>query len=281
MTVKQAAPEHLSYSQITEFLKCSHAWELKKLWKAPSLPSWYLIGGTVVHEVTADYDLHLHRTGESLGPEDLRDLFEVAWDEQAALGVQVEPDRSKWKAGGRGKEDADWWQKNGLKMVARWVDFREQSPFELLVADGEPAVELEMTAMRYGFPFRLGIDRLFRDPTSNQVVVVDLKTGKEPNSPYQLAFYRDAVFERYGLQVDWGFYWMSRTGRLGRPHQLNGITLDMTARMAQNVRKGIEAELFTPNLGPLCDYCDVAKFCASVGGSPALLGIGLDSATVA
>lgn len=50
---------HRSYSQFQQFTSCGKKYELTRIHKAPSSPSWWLVGGKAVHGVLEDFQHHL------------------------------------------------------------------------------------------------------------------------------------------------------------------------------------------------------------------------------
>lgn len=49
-------PDHISHSQMTTWLDCGWAYFLGKSIGVKEIPSWWLIGGSAVHEATEAYD---------------------------------------------------------------------------------------------------------------------------------------------------------------------------------------------------------------------------------
>lgn len=53
---------HRSFSQFTQWLSCGKKFELQRIHHAPTLPSWWFVGGKAVHAVLEDYQRHLLET---------------------------------------------------------------------------------------------------------------------------------------------------------------------------------------------------------------------------
>lgn len=49
-------PEHISHSQITTWLSCGYKYFLTKVKQVPESQTWWLAGGSAVHEATEAYD---------------------------------------------------------------------------------------------------------------------------------------------------------------------------------------------------------------------------------
>jgi hypothetical protein len=265
-------PAHMSYSQATAMLQCGQRYKLERLMGAPSVPSWSLVGGSVVHEVTEQLD-RVYMDPSDVHPEEIEFRCEEAFQYEITRGLQKEPDRSKWGVANRGKEDEAWWRAEAPKMVQRWLDWQETT--NLVIADlpnGTAGIEVEFTISQYGPAFKGGIDRIMRDKGTGVHGLLDIKTGKnEPKSPFQLAMYRDALQELFGVEIQWGWYWMGRTGKLGQPFDLTKITPEHTMNMVAGTRQMIEQEIFIPNVSMLCGSCGVREYCYAVGGDESLL----------
>lgn len=49
-------PVHISYSQLTTYLDCGWKYYLSRIQKVPESGSWWLVGGSSVHEATEVFD---------------------------------------------------------------------------------------------------------------------------------------------------------------------------------------------------------------------------------
>lgn len=278
MLTKYPAPSHMSHSQVTGMLSCGNRYRLERLMGAPSVPGWALIGGSVVHSVTEDIDRRFWNPTD-ITPDAVAALCEAEFEKEIEHGLRKEPDITKWHKAGRvskdapNKEDEDWWRKNAPVFVQNWLDFLAESTLDIAtMPNGEAAIEIDFNITQYGVPFKGGIDRIMQDRNTGELGILDLKSGsREPTSPYQLAHYRDAVQELFGVEVRWAWYFMNRTGKLSRPFDLAQCTPDMTLNMVAGVRTMIEQEIYLPNIGPFCGSCGVRQFCTAVGGSEAPL----------
>lgn len=50
-------PEHISHSQLTTWLSCGWLYFLTRIASVKETGSWWLVGGSSVHEATEAYDL--------------------------------------------------------------------------------------------------------------------------------------------------------------------------------------------------------------------------------
>lgn len=161
-------------------------------------------------------------------------------------------------------EDYVWWRDNGPEQIKAWATWRDQNP-DLVIAefDGAPAIELAVTATIGDVTLRGFVDRVFADRSTGELLIVDLKTGKNtPGSPLQLAFYRVAMEQTVGVSPTHGAYWMSRKGTLSSVEHLWYPT-EMIADWLHKVKHMIDSELFVPHMSFLCGSCSVRDHCTA------------------
>jgi CRISPR/Cas system-associated exonuclease Cas4 (RecB family) len=194
---------------------------------------------------------------------------------RASIAEAKETNKGKpWRAGGRAtkqypnKEDESWWMSEGPTMVHNYYNWRLGNPNLDIwrTPQGTPAIELGVMIHLPGdLTLRSYIDRVFVDKATGQTMIVDLKTGQPPKSALQLAVYRLALQAQYGEAPDYGSYWMARSGTLDAVHDLRQYPLDMVQRWLRDVKRGIDAGIFVPNVTNLCASCGVQKFCYAFG----------------
>jgi putative RecB family exonuclease len=113
------------------------------------------------------------------------------------------------------------------------------------------------------------IDLILEHPTTGALVVRDIKTGaKKPTGTFQLATYRHAVIKKYGVDPQWGDYWMCKDDGPSTPEYLGGTSEELIASQYQIMDTAERDELYGANIGDHCNRCDVAKYCPFVGGEP-------------
>lgn len=168
-----------------------------------------------------------------------------------------------------GKRTAQWWLDHGPAMVEKWIAWREETKWEFLTLDAAPAIEVELDFTLPGDIVIKGyIDRVFVLPTG-EVAVVDLKSGRIPETGEQLGLYRVGLGLTHNIWPDWGYYWNPDKGN-GQPILLTKYTPDYFAELYGNAIRGINAGAFIPKPANSCrNWCGVARFCAAVGGSEA------------
>lgn len=176
------------------------------------------------------------------------------------------------KAHPRG-EDADWWGQEGPEMVARWIEWRNKTPWDIWIApDGQPGIELELNVHLGSTLVKMFLDRMFAtDGRNGRPVVVDVKTGaRPPDSKLQLGLYKVGIEVFYpGVRVSGGAYWNGRTGELGNIDSLQWATREFYGRLFSRLRTARAGAIYLPNPSNLCRTCKVGRFCAVNNGRDA------------
>lgn len=215
---------------------------------------------------------------------DVKALFEEAWAEQLEDRAKRSPsfDKSQYVATGRagkeygGKRTEGWWLDNGPAMVQAWVDWRAETGWHIWeTPTGLPAIELELNVVLPGdIPVKMFIDRIFVTK-AGQIVVVDLKTGRTPETPDQLGLYATGLELTFGkaYRPAWGYFWNPQHGH-GQPLGLDRYTPHYFSNLYNEAIKGINAGSFPPRPANNCrSWCGMARFCHAVGGE---LAMGVD-----
>ena len=165
-------------------------------------------------------------------------------------------------------EDGTWWKQQGPAYIQSWITWRQANPnlHILTMEDGSPAIELGVLAdieVDGGEVIQLKgyIDRVFVDESTGQVLIVDLKTGKTTPNGMQLGFYRRALKAAYGIDAQYGAYWMAREGALSAIEDLDRYTDQVIDYWVAKTYAGIKAEIFLPHVTNLCKGCGVQQHC--------------------
>lgn len=174
-------------------------------------------------------------------------------------------------------EDEQWWLDHGPGMVENYLKWRDASGWRIWEApNGEPAIELALLAgVGIDLPIKMFIDRIFvasksGEATSNQLVIVDLKSGaRSPISDLQLGVYRVGVLEVFGIRIDWGAYFDARKGEMSPPVNLKRYTPALIGHWFRQQWDAHKAKIFIPNLSNWCRSCSVRDYCTAYGGSNA------------
>jgi hypothetical protein len=242
-------PKHISFSSMNDWLDCGHRYYLGRMIESEQKPQMMFIGGKAVHTATEVYD----RFGG-----DLDSIWNDEWtkhlDQVQKDGYSI--DEIKINIG---NEDVSWWYENGRKMLDRHVRFSTENSV-LILPDGTPAIELDLSCEVNGVEVKMYADRLTTSLVSGQVSVTDIKTGrKSPTNPLQLAFYRYGVKKKYGIDLPTGQYWMVRTGKIVEK-PLEVFTEAIIEGLVEKFDHARKALAFVPNLGS-CTWCSYKEKC--------------------
>lgn len=210
---------------------------------------------------------------------DTKALFERTWRESVKEQLDRSPSYSldefvlTGRAGAEygGKRNAQWWLDNGPDMVDRWVAWREATGWDFWEYEPhEPAIEMELRfELPGGIPVLAFIDRVFVLPSGEQAVV-DIKTGRLPETGEQLGLYATGLEILGYPRPKWGYFWDAAKGTHGDPIDLDLFTPAFFGELFSNAIAGINAGSFLPKAANNCkNWCGVAHFCALVGGAKA------------
>jgi putative RecB family exonuclease len=279
-------PHNLSYSQKTGLSDCGGRYYLEKGQKVPQRPAWANVGGTAAHSTTEELDRRLYEAGEHIDQiEDIRGIFESFFVAETEKYENVSGfGREEFRSSGRAsrewpeKESPAWWAQKGPEMCAAWVRWRDASPFQIatidrMSEDGEVvptlAIEVECHPILAEVEVVAFIDRLMVQHTEAGPVylVNDLKFGsREPSSPDQLVTYRFGLISDYGIDPQWGTFWMGRKAMSTPPADLQRYTREQVEydyRMANEQRLRGDFRYKPSNL---CNGCSVNAYCPIFGG---------------
>lgn len=262
---------YLSYSSLSSWLDCGERFRLERVLDAPQENAWWFIGGDAVHKATEDCDID-----GITSVADAHRYFNVVWQNSLSKLYDEGVDLNAIKAGGRksaqwpNKEDRLWWEANGAGMVANWVVWREQMFAQgwqfLSMGEDRLAIEVPIEVQFDDVLVKGYIDRVLVSPFG-EAVVVDLKSGSRvPASTLQLGIYALGMTDNYEVTPSLGGYYMTRQSNLTDLSSLLHYTRERVGAWFAAAKRGIEAEVFIPHVGPFCGTCSVAKYCTAVGG---------------
>lgn len=265
------APEHLSWSQASEYSRCSKAYQLRRLYGAPVLPATWLFGGSLVHAAIELYNI-AHVSGDGI---DLDSIWATAVELTSAEQAERNPvPFAEWRKPYRGGMDIDEWIRSGQVHLEAWHAFMLESDWSIASFEGRPLVEIDLTC-EYGwgdekFVVKGAADVVMEQP-GGDLVLLDIKTGaKMPNNFLQLGLYSCSM-ERLGMpKPSLGGYFSTKSGALASIDSMLQYTPMYFDDLLTRTREGITGGIFTPSLvADICRSCDVASACFAVRGHAA------------
>lgn len=267
-------PKHLSWSTYDSYATCGERARLQKVLMKEQRPNWGSVGGTAVHAAIET----IENTGPDLGPVeewqhyfDFEVLFNTEFDTARGDTLRRSPSfgPEDFYVSGRGKKNEDWWREEGPRMVHRWVDWRQETRWQT------HAVEMECNFTLPGdIPVKAFIDNVSIVPATGRHVVVDVKTGRAPETAGQLGLYAVALKTLHDIDVHWGYYWDANKGSHGQPLDLSPYTPEFLGDLFAQAIAGHNAGVFLPKPQNNCAaWCGVARFCKAVSGDLAHLAV--------
>lgn len=256
-------PEWLSHSALNQYLTCSYQYKLARIDENPKPPAWFFLGGSAVHLATQRMD---ERNTYPYSEDQLNHIWSEAFNEVIAQAYEAWPEDSQWRTVGRpthawpNGQRYEYWDLRGRTAVKAWQDWRIST--KPVMGDPTHVEEEVQFVLPSGIVLKGYIDRIYKDPHGERYFPLDLKTGtKRPESPLQLAFYRHGIKEALGLPVtDFGLWWMAKDV-MAYDVKIDHITLLDLDYYAQQYFKGVENEVFIPNLGGSCYMCPFTDKC--------------------
>lgn len=298
MVVYEVSP-WLSHSQSSNLLGeyCSASYFYSRVLGKPERPGWAMLGGSALHEASEAWDWAVINEGlVDQDPEYLSRLFNAAFDKQIADRLEHSPfPKEEWNLSGRtiktkvsmdggpNRKDEPWWREMGPQMLFAWTSWRLNSGWEIAAFLGDPdadegrgspdvyGIEIPFEVDVAGETVRGYIDRVFEkfNTTTQEMeyLVVDLKSGRQPDDTSQLGIYRYGLVKQYGIDPRYGTFWLGGTGGATALTDLRWQWPDR--RVEQRYAKARMIQLagaFTHKPSALCSSCGVREYCPVVNG---------------
>lgn len=178
-----------------------------------------------------------------------------------------------WRVAGRAskdkpnKEDKAWWDENGKKMFFDFINAWQESQFEVWVSpQNVPGVEIEFNNNFGNVPIKAFADAIVVTP-AGELAVVDFKTGAYmPDSSLQLGVYASLMEMQFGVRPSKGYYYSARKAQFIEAVGLDRWTIPLLTELFAQFARGLEQQIFLPNIGMSCMTCGVKEYCYAVGG---------------
>lgn len=257
------APEraHRSVSQLQSFKRCGYAYKLSRIDKVWERPAAWLAMGSAVHEGAEVWE----KSGRTLTLDEVKRVTSESYAAHIEESTAVTPNLEYWHRSGPYDGEVDVERRYGLALehVERLVSWHLAHPDQTIwvAEDGTPAIEI-------GFDFELDgvLIRGFIDAVrvvDGEPRVVDYKSGaKVPDDPFQLGVYKIAMKHQYGLDVNSGEYFMTKTGKPTFPYDLSEYTTESVSAQFSELEDSIQAGRFEPSPEPSkCRMCSVSLAC--------------------
>jgi CRISPR/Cas system-associated exonuclease Cas4 (RecB family) len=248
-----------SLSQLDTYANCSFQWYLDKVGNLPRREAAWFFQGSAEHEAIEQWEL----SGRKI---DAVAAFNQSYIRMAGEAAQRSPDLDTWLRGGRKstKKDVEDRFREGAAQVADYVESALAAPWEIYtLPDGTKALELMFSVQLGGCTVRGSIDSV---RVENGVLrVVDYKSGAKVKSNRQLGLYAVAARTQYGLDINWGEYWMLKHRKTNGSVDLRKYTKAYFDAQFRMMRTGVQQKVFIPNPGDHCFTCPFKDACPEYG----------------
>jgi len=242
--------EHISYSQFSTYTKCPRSWYLGKVRQAEEKQTWYIPIGSAVHDA-----VELHLQGDPMLPSTLEDVFYHYIRKQ----MQIEPDLSKWLAGG--PEAAPITHEKALRRAVECYEKALQELEDIEVWE----VEYDASGSLPGLsvPVKAYVD-IIGEHKKKGPVIWDWKTGSTKPDNFQLITYQALLMEQEGSRVlpNHGRYVMLAPGAPSTRYvDLSEVDPTEVGKKYQAVVDRIEGKHYEAKAGFNCRFCFQAENC--------------------
>lgn len=251
--------EHLSYSQYSSYIKCPRRWYLSKVRKAEEKQTWYFPIGTAVHNMIEDW-INPEITFQGRDSIAAEDYFYPL----IARQMEIEPDTSKWMAGG--PKDSPIIEEKALKMVSDCFERAVEFLDDIDVWE----VEYDASGRLPGLDVRLvAYVDIIGEHKKKGPVIVDWKTGSTKPDNFQLETYAALLRMNSDYAAEWkGRYAMLSPayGSQTRYVDLSGVKPEEIGSKYQQVYEKMKAKLYQSNAGFDCKFCYHQDNCRTNAG---------------
>lgn len=253
-------PEYRSFSQMDQYGRCPHAYELARLQRVWKKPAAWLPMGTAVHYAAEMWE----KSGRKAVRAVVRAWFKDKYAEEVNHYLEQTPNMRYWQHSGPydGEADIARRYKVGLEHVDRYLGWYEKHPEEVIwvTPDGTPAIELPFDFELGGVRVKGMLDQAIVDGTGT-VIARDIKTGNKPGEVAQLSIAGHAIKQADPTQdVAQGDFLMTKSGYPTFPYDL--VNVDVLTEAFVTLDQSIRAGDFPAKPEPAkCDRCDVANSC--------------------
>ena len=178
-----------------------------------------------------------------------------------------------WRVGGRAtkenpdKENKAWWDENGLNMFKEFIAAWRESHIKIWeTPEGLPGIELGFNQY-FGNVLIKGFADLVGVLPTGELIVVDFKTGSStPDSSMQLGLYACLMEMQFGIRPTRGYFYSARKAKFEEADGMSRWTVEVFTELFAQFARGLDAEIFLPNIGMSCRTCGVKDYCYVVGG---------------
>jgi RecB family exonuclease len=244
-----------SYSQTKQYTDCSYQFYLTRIKRVPEMRGAWLEQGVAVHAVIEEFE----KGGRKMTDAQVRSMYQDRYSGMINASLEKQSNPDMWFNSGPYKglpNDIERRYEVGQDQVSSYLRWTEDHPEQRIWGD---AVELKFVLNLDGVNVLGFIDQVV-DHDKKGRGVRDVKTGLKPSEHKQLELYALAVNELHDADIEWGDYWLGKTGRTSRSVRMTPDRQHFVEWFAK-MDAGVKAGEFQPNPGESCARCPVQLSC--------------------
>jgi hypothetical protein len=262
-----------SPSRVASISSCGYKYYLSHTIDVPRRGSWWFVGGRAFAGMKQDVENMManeeYPAAHWPSERDAENAFVRNFVREVEKTAARDGDPAEWRAAAQGREDASWWIERGQEMARLYIERNPPTrPFTTLVMpDGNLGLEVPFEGALGPHLVRGFIDHVTLD-SQGYVDIVDDKTGKVPEDPFQLDLYAAAWEALYGNRVARTNYYLARPIGPRAARQEHTITRPWEPERADAVISRLDrvaaheaTGAFIPVVSNLCKSCDVRASC--------------------
>ena len=233
--------DHISYSQIDNYLICPLRYKYSYVLNIPTPPSRSLNFGDTFHKTLNEFHSKI-MSGNKPSLEDLYEIFEKNWN---PLGYENEKDRKNTF-------------EEGKVILKRYYEKNQNLDVKHLGLEKKFVLNIDGTKLKGT------IDRIDKLPDGS-VEIIDYKTGKEKSQKevddnVQMTIYTMGATDALKIKPDvLSLYFLNTGNKISTKRTQKQV--EAQREIIKDVIKNINEENFEPNPGRDCMYCDFKDIC--------------------
>ena len=233
--------DHISYSQIDNYLICPLRYKYSYVLNIPAPPSRSLNFGDTFHKTLNEFHTKM-MIGNKPSLEDLYEIFEKNWN---PLGYENEKDRKNTF-------------EEGKVILKRYYEKNQNLDVKHLGLEKKFVLHIDGTKLKGT------IDRIDKLPDGS-VEIIDYKTGKEKSQKevddnVQMTIYTMGATDALKIKPDvLSLYFLNTGNKISTKRTQKQVGAQR--EIIKDVIKNINEENFEPNPGRDCMYCDFKDIC--------------------
>ena len=240
--------DYISFSQYKTYTSCPRSWYLSKVQKAEEKQTWYIPVGSAVHDMVEYYLDPKHPDSPPA-----EDFFYPLIEKQ----MLIEPDTSKWLAGGPKADPVT--EHKALTLVRECFSKALEELEDIDVWE----VEYEATGRLPGLsvPIKAFVD-IIGEHKKKGPVILDWKTGSTKPDNFQLITYQALIMSNIQVRNSlgefpkWGRYVMLKPGASNTRYvDLSEVDPEEVGKKYQAVYDRMQAKQYQTNAGFNCRFC--------------------------